>query len=183
MLYYKRGMFMMGLKSVFKGAVDLNKYVRYDAALTDKEILSYALIIDRFKRGEINYKELEKLFGGLGLAVEPVLYDYTKRMISIREANIIEERHLSKNYLPADIRGYILNSYDRSIIDVMFMMDRKVIEVLADYGMSEYQLELINILRTQIRFTPHNKDNMVNLSLWNRRIKELEKELSNTLRR
>ena len=58
------------------------KYVRYEEALTDNEILLYAQIINQFKKGEIDFQTLKSLFLNNGVNIEPVPNDFSKKMMT-----------------------------------------------------------------------------------------------------
>lgn len=75
------------------------KHVRYEDALTDNEILLFAQMIDKFKNGDINYKELENMFLSNGVTIKPTLVDFSKTIMSIDKANIIKERISRQDYL------------------------------------------------------------------------------------
>ena len=102
------------------------KYVRYEEALTDNEILLYAQIINQFKKGEIDFQTLKSLFLNNGVNIEPVPNDFSKKMMTISEADVIKKRISEQKYLYSDINYFILNSNEFK--NVVFHMDYKAIE-------------------------------------------------------
>ena len=154
------------------------KYIRYEEALTDNEILLYAQIISQFKKGEIDFQTLKNLFLYKGVNVEPVLIDFSKKMMTVSEADVIKKRISEQKYLYSDINHFILNSNDFK--NVIFHLDYKAIELLANYGVPEYQKAMISILMTQLKHS-YDKDEKLKVerSKWRRRIAELEEALSN----
>ena len=153
------------------------KYVRYENALTDNEILVYAQIINQFKKGEIDFQTLKSLFLNNGVIVEPVPTDFSKKKMTISEADIIKKRISEQKYLYSDINYFILNSNEFK--NVVFHMDYKAIELLANYGVPEYQETMISILMTQLKHS-YDKDEKLatERSKWRRRIAELKSSLS-----
>ena len=153
------------------------KYVRYEDVLTDNEILLYAQIINRFEKGEIDFQTLKSLFLNNGVNIEPVLNDFSKKMMTISEADVIKERISEQKYLYSDINYFILNSNEFK--NVVFRMDYKVIELLANYGFPDYQKTMISILTTQLK-NSFDKDEKIaaERSKWRIRIDELNSSLS-----
>ena len=121
------------------------KYVRYDEVLSVSEILNYALMIDKFEEGEIDYKKLQALFldSNHSLKVEP--YDISKVTITKEKWKLVKERYLKGEYLPSDIRHYIIDG------NIIFYMDYKAIEVLANAGVPKYQSIYLSILKWELR--------------------------------
>ena len=66
-------------------------YVLYPTALTDKQILEFALILDQFKENEINLPTMIKLYQDLGISVEPVFTDYEKYTVNRDQLEKIKE--------------------------------------------------------------------------------------------
>ena len=62
---------------------DNKKYIRYDEALTDNEILLYSQIIIQFENGEIDFQTLKNMFMNYGVTVEPMINDFSKHMMTI----------------------------------------------------------------------------------------------------
>lgn len=154
------------------------KTIRYDVALTDNEILQYSQIVDRFKKGEIDFQTLRDLFLNNGVTIEPVFIDYTKLPIA-SQIEEVKKRILERNYLYNDINYFILNS--KEFKNVVFRIDYKAIELLANYGVPEYQKAMISTLVTQLRHSYTNERNdelEAKRSKWQRRIAELELALS-----
>lgn len=155
----------------------MKNYIRYEDVLTDDEILLYGQMIDKFKTGEIDFKTLESMFLSQGITIETTLVDFSKTMMSIEEANIVRERISKQNYLYSDIHYFILNS--NRFKNVIFCIDYKVIEVLANAGMPEYQNTLISILKTQLRYSDDKDKTLVKKrENWRTRIIELESQLA-----
>ena len=152
-------------------------YIGYQKALTDNEILLYSQIIAQFKNGEIDFTNLKSIFLNYGITIEAILNDFSKRMMTITEADTIKKRISEKNYLYGDINYFVLNSSEFK--NVIFRMDYKAIEVLANYGMPEYQEIMISILMTQLRHSYDKDENLTaERSKWKRRIDELKSQLS-----
>ena len=152
-------------------------YIGYEKALTDNEILLYSQIIAQFKNGEIDFTNLKSIFLNYGITIEAIPNDFSKRMMTITEADTIKKRISEKNYLYGDINYFVLNSSEFK--NVVFRIDYKAIEVLANYGMPEYQEIMISILMTQLKHSYDKDENLtVERSKWKRRIDELKSQLS-----
>lgn len=152
-------------------------YVRYENALTDEEILLYAQMINKFKNDEIDFKRLQNMFLNQGVMIEPTLIDFSKKLTTLSEADIIRERISKQNYLYSDIHNFVLNS--NRFKNVVFYMDYKAIEVLANFGIPEYQNTLISILKTQLRHSYDKDENVAaERAKWRKKIDELESQLS-----
>lgn len=152
------------------------KYIKYDEALTDNEILIYSQIIDQFKHNEIDLASLKNIFLNYGVIIEAVPNDFSKKMMTKSEANIINKRISEGKYLYSDVNYFILNS--NKFKNVIFYMDYKAIELLANYGIPEYQEAMISILSTQLRHSYDKDDKLaVKRAKWARRISELKEEL------
>lgn len=157
----------------------MKNYILYEDVLTDDEILLYGQMIDKFKTGEIDFKTLESMFLSLGITIETTLFDFSKTMMSIEEANIVRERISKQDYLYSDIHYFILNS--NRFKNVIFCIDYKAIEVLANAGMPKYQNTLISILKTQLRYSDDKDKTLVKKrENWKTRIAELESQLANS---
>ena len=151
-------------------------YVRYDYALTDKEILLCAQIIDQFERGEIDFITLKEQFLGYDISLEAVLHDVSGRMMTVVQAEEREKRIAEHNFRPEDIKYYLLNS--ENFKNVVFLMDRKAIELLAESGSRKYQEALIGILKTQLKYSMNTTlESTAQRAMWSRRITELEKDM------
>ena len=98
-------------------------------------------------------------------------------MMTNDEKNTIEKRILEKNYLYNDINYFVLNSAEFK--NIIFRIDYKAIEILANYGIPEYQETMISILMTQLKHS-YDKDEVLaaERSKWKRRINELKSQLS-----
>ncbi len=155
------------------------KYVRYDMALTDNEILQYALIIDQYEKGKIDNQTLRNLFLDKGVTIEPRFHDYSK-MLLLSSVGAMKKRILEGNYVYNDVDCFVLNS--EGFKNVVFRMDRKAIEVLADYGIPEYQEALLGILSYQLRLVrwtvPKDEKMLAEWEKWRRRVIELEASLA-----
>lgn len=98
-------------------------------------------------------------------------------MITVTEANTISNRISEQNYLYDDINCFILNSSEFK--NIVFRIDYKAIEVLANHGVPEYQEAMISILMTQLKHSYDKDENLViERSKWRRRINELKSQLS-----
>lgn len=156
-----------------------NKYIRYDQALTDNEILTYSQAINEFKNGRIDFTSLKNIFLNYGITIEPVLEDFSRTMMTVNEANIIKKRISEQNYIYSDVDYFILNGHE--FANVVFRLDYKAIEILANYGIPEYQETLISILKTQLKLSyDMNEDFAIERAKWKRRISELEASLGNS---
>ena len=152
-------------------------YIRYEKALTDNEILLYSQIIDRFKNGEIDFINLKNIFLTYGITIEVVPNDFSKIMMTIVEDDTIKKRISENKYLYGDINYFVLNSSEFK--NIAFRIDYKAIEVLANYGIPEYQETMISILMTQLKHS-YDKDDALAAERrkWKRRIDELKLQLS-----
>lgn len=167
-------MYRKGCKNTMKKETN---YIGFEKALTDNEILLYSQLIIQFKNKEINFKKLEKIFLNYEITIEAIPNDI-KRPISITEANTIKKRILEKDYLYDDINYFVLNS--SKFKNVVFRIDDyKAIEVLANYGIPEYQEAMIGILMTQLKHSSNMNENLtIERNRWKRRIEELKSQLS-----
>ena len=152
-------------------------YIRYDEVLTDEEILMYAKVIDQFKRENIQFIDVKSIFLKQGIELDVKTNDFSLTKMTTEQANIINKRIIEQNYIYNDINYFILNS--ANFKNVIFIMDYKAIEVLANSGIREYQQTLIGILKTQLRIS-YDKDEILTKkrSQWKRKINELESQLS-----
>lgn len=152
-------------------------YTGYEKALTDNEILLYSQMITRFKNGEIDFTDLKSMFLNYGIMIEAVPNDFSKKMMTITEADAIKKRISEQNYLYDDINYFILNGDEFK--NVVFRIDYKAIEVLAKYGITEYQETMISLLMTQLKHSYDKDENlMTERNKWKRRIAELKSQLS-----
>ena len=150
-----------------------NKVIDYSDILTDKEIITYALILDKFKKGLISYQKMEKLFLRFNIEIEPIKRKYYGAMITIDKTREIEERSNNNNYISSDLEGIILNSIDYK--NVVFRIDYYVIELLAKAGLKKYKKILIGILETQLKLTYNvNQEVANNRRKWKKQIEELK---------
>jgi len=158
------------------------KYIWYSDALTDNEILQYALIINQFKNNEIDFQTLKELFWNKRIKIIPSLvYPSTKKKLTISQLEELKKRFLERKYLYSDINYFILNSNKFKFKNVIFHMDYKVIELLANYGLPEYQEAMISILMNKLKHS-FDKDKdfeiIAQRAKWKRRIAELKLALS-----
>ncbi|MBQ4262642.1 MAG: hypothetical protein IJB83_00155 [Bacilli bacterium] len=152
-------------------------YVRYEKALTDNEILLYSQIINQFKNRELDFTNLKNMFLNYGITIEAVPFHFSEKMMTVIEADAINKRISEQNYQYGDINYFILNSDEFK--NIIFCMDYKAIEVLANYGISEYQETMISILTTQLNQSYDKDDNLAaERNKWKRRIEELKSQLS-----
>ena len=151
-----------------------NFYTRYDEILTDKEIYNYALIVDEFMKGQISYKELKEKFSNeFGIEVNADA-DYSRAK---GEFNDYCNRVSRENYDYNDIVYFILSGKDFK--NVLFRLDYKAIEVLANNNIRYYMEVYKVILETQIRHSYDKNEKLkVKRNMWKRRVAELQKELS-----
>lgn len=120
---------------------------------------------------------LKSLFLNHGITIEAIPIDFSKKMITVTEANTISNRISEQNYLYDDINCFILNSSEFK--NIVFRIDYKAIEVLANHGVPEYQEAMISILMTQLKHSYDKDENLViERSKWRRRINELKSQLS-----
>lgn len=150
-------------------------FTRYENILTDKEILEYALLINNFKHERINFSNLRNIFWAqhkINLQIMPI--DISHRKLLPKEEIT---RRINENYNYNDIKAYVLSSDEFQ--NVVFYMDRKAIELLANAGIPEYQKELASILMLELRLTS-DKDQKTAAERRQRqkRIIELEEQLS-----
>lgn len=152
-------------------------FTRYENILTDKEILEYALLINNFKHERINFSNLKNIFWAQHKITLQILTSFN---LSIRKTLLKKEeviRYLNDDYNYNDIKAYVLSSDEFQ--NVVFYMDRKAIELLANAGIPEYQKELASILMLELRLTS-DKDQKTAAERRQRqkRIIELEEQLS-----
>ena len=111
-------------------------YNDYKNVFNDDEILIYGLILDKFKNNVINFKQLKNLLAEHGITVKPLLIDFSKKAMTIKEAKEIQKRLDDEDYIYNDINAYVFNS--DSFENVLFAIDYKVVEVLANHGEPDY---------------------------------------------
>lgn len=158
-----------------KKEIKNNELINYGDILTDKEILVYARILDAFAKKRINYQSLEKLFAENGVNVRPLLYD-NSIYLTMADYNAAHERFARKEYVYSDIRSFILSNNEFQ--NIMFGLDYKSVEVLANSGDLEYKECLRIILKTFMKNIDVTSQKGLTLKRkWNTQIKELESEL------
>ena len=152
-----------------------NYYTKYDEALTDNEIYNYALIVDEFMIGKITYKELQEKFSelyGIDVSVEI----NSKSGLTLEERADFANRLIKEDYNYNDIAGFILNG--RYLNNVLFKMDYKAIEVLADNNIPHYMEAYKRILETQLHYSYDKNEKLkAERNMWKRKIEELENKL------
>lgn len=141
-------------------------YIKYDTVLSVSEIIEYALMIDKFEEGSIDFFKLQNLFlsNNVSLNVEP--YDLSEIIVTKDKGKVIRDRYIKGNYLPSDIRHYIING------NIIFNIDYKVIELLANAGVPKYQTLFLAILKSELR----NSNNYANIL--EEKIAKLESKVS-----
>ena len=130
-------------------------YKRYNLALNDDEILKCALLINEYKKGAIDFSELKKKFQSIGVVMKPRLIDFSTKKMTVEQGKVIKERLNNENYIYKDINGFLLDIGDKKVI---FYMDYKAIEVLANAGLPEYIKSLIGILDWEIKNMPNGEE-------------------------
>ena len=151
--------------------------IDYDEALTNNEILKYSIIVNQFKDGKIDYQTLKEMFLNMGISIEPIHVDVSKMKAPIGVRFSISKRIKEQKYLYDDIKYFILNSND--IKNVIFIIGYKAIELLADYGIPEYQERMISLLKFELNHTYDNDAKMkAKRNVIKRRIRELEIQLA-----
>ena len=152
------------------------KFIDCKTALTKNEIFDYSLMIDTFKKGEIDYKTLKLLFLQCGINLSVELYDLSKKIMTANEYRTFEEKFSQEEYSYNDIKFFVFNSKDFK--NVIFKFDFDVIELLADMGNTEYQEKLIDILQFQVDKSLDTDEAIAaKRAMWKRRIQELKSEL------
>lgn len=152
-------------------------FIGYQDALTDNEMLLYSLIINKFKNGEIDFKNLKNEFLNYGITIEVMIADFSKKMMTLAEAASLKKRISEENYLYNDIKYYVLNAPEFE--NVVFRMDYKAIEALANHGIPEYKEAMICILKTQLKYSFNKDENwVIQRNKMKRKINELKLELS-----
>ena len=151
---------------------DNKDYVLYPSALTDKQILEFALILDQFQEKEIDFPTMIKLYQDLGVSVEPVFTDYEKHTINRNQLEAIRERRARQEYTYEDLSH--LSMEVNHIKNVIFRIDHKAIRVLAAAGYTKYQKILLGILQSQIRLdNGHSYEAYAERMKWIQEAKEL----------
>lgn len=130
-----------------------NDYNKYDTILSDEEILRYALMIDEFKIGKIDFKNLESKMQSIGVVIKPKYKDPSNLKL-VERAKEMKERieHNKPNY--SDIECFLMDIADKK---VDFRLDYKAIKLLADSGKKNYIDHFIGLLDYAIRHTPDSK--------------------------
>ena len=162
------------------------EYVCYEDVLTDKEIVLCAQLIDDFTEKKINYKELEQKFLSMGITIQPLLRQRPRILwfsgIPSKEIEdnfkIADERIAKKEYLACDIDNYVLNS--EKFKNVLFNIDDKAVELLANAGNLKYKCYLIDELKERLKRSDDSTPEMVvNRRNWLRQIEALELDVAN----
>ncbi len=152
-----------------------NNYTKYDEALTDNEIYNYALIVDEFMIGKITYKELQEKFSEL-YGIEVRVEINSKSGMTLEERADFANRLIKEDYNYNDITGFILNG--RYLNNVLFKMDYKAIEVLANNNIPRYMEAYKRILETQLHYSYDKNEKLkAERNMWKRKIEELENKL------
>lgn len=147
--------------------------INYTYVLTDNEILTYALLIDKFEEKEIDYKTLKNMFLEYNVNLDVVTKDYSASQLPLEEIN---RRQQEENYTSGDITSYILNSEEYKNVD--FKIDYTAMEILANANVEKYQTILIDILKFQL-MNSHDTNEILAAERrkWKKRINELESQL------
>ena len=124
----------------------MEKLIDYQEVLTDDEIKIVGKIVDKFENGEINYATLEDEFLKNGITVVPAFRDFTLYKMTSNDYIEFNNRMNKKEYLPGDICYFLLNS--EKFKNVVFRMDYKVIELLAEEGNMKYVETYLFTLKT-----------------------------------
>ena len=111
-------------------------YKDYKTVFNDDEILIYGLLLDKFKNQVINYEQLKNLLASHGISVKPLLIDFASKKMTIKEGKEIQKRLDNEDYIYDDINCFIFNS--DNFENVIFAIDYKVVDVLANYGEPSY---------------------------------------------
>ena len=106
--------------------------IYYYDVLTEQEIVDYGTIIADFKDGLCSYKDLKKKFMKFGIEVTPNMCDLSTKLMTLDMAKEVVKRLSKEEYLPTDIRSFVLNG--NGISNIFIWCDINLITVLANNG-------------------------------------------------
>ena len=127
-----------------------NKNVYFNDVLTEQEIVNYGTIVADFFDGLCSYKDLRKKFMKYGIEVTPSMQDISKKKMTLDMAKKVIERFGRDEYLPDDIRCFILNG--NGVSNVFIWRDINLITVLADNGNMRAKKQLKDSYEFQINY-------------------------------
>ena len=115
----------------------------YNEVLSEKEIVTLGLIIRKFEREQISYKQLKQLLKEQNIELTPRFQDVSIKKMTVRQADEMKIRFEKEEYDPGDFNGYLISGekYDNVII----RYDRPMIDILAKNG-DEDAIRTRNIL-------------------------------------
>lgn len=115
----------------------------YNEVLSEKEIITIGLIIRRFEREQITYKQLKQLLADENINLSLRLRDVSNRMMTVIQAEEMKKRFEKEEYDPGDLDGYLISGENYE--NVLVRYDRAMIDVLAKNG-DEDAISIRNIL-------------------------------------
>ena len=104
----------------------------YNEVLSEKEIITIGLIIRRFEREQITYKQLKQLLADENINLSLRLRDVSNRMMTVIQAEEMKKRFEKEEYDPGDLDGYLISGENYE--NVLVRYDRAMIDVLAKNG-------------------------------------------------
>ena len=129
---------------------DVMDAVYYGDILDNQEILNIGLLLSDFKNGKITYSDFQYKMRNYGLELSVQLID-SNRIKLLRAYNEFNDRVANNTLLDQDIAKFIAE--DRNGVKFQFSYDRKMIEVLAEYGDAHAMDVLESLRRVEDRYS------------------------------
>ena len=131
----------------------------YNEVLSENEIVKIGLIIRKFEREQISYKQLNQLLKDENVELTPHFHEFTKFRMSTMEQEEKKKRFETKQYDAGDFDGYLISGNNYK--NVLIKYDRQMIDILAKNG-DEDAIRTRNILvkweeRSALQSSNHRK--------------------------
>lgn len=122
---------------------DKNQFIYYGDILSNLDIITIGLYIVKYEQRQITYKELKDALAVRDIEVKPYLYDISTHMMTKCQYEELKIKFNKEEYEPENLNGYIISSENYK--NVLIRYDRKMINVLAEYG-DEYSKKVLESL-------------------------------------
>jgi hypothetical protein len=124
--------------------------VYYGELLGKEEIVDIGLLLTKYSRQEIDYRQFEESMANLGYKLDVVPID-SRKIMMLKDAQSFEERIKNKTIEAKDVHRFIATN--DTIGSVSFLYDRLMIDTLAEYGDEFAMATRASLLRFERRFT------------------------------